>query len=326
MHPPEPQPRIILQNIAHRAMLARGLAPDFSGAAQAELAGLRAPAFSGAPPRDLRQLLWCSIDNNDSLDLDQLTLAEALPQGQIKLLIAVADVDALVRTGSAIDAHARQNTTSVYTAAEIFPMLPQRLSTDLTSLNFDQDRPAIVIELVLDAVGALLSSAVYQAWVHSQAKLAYSSLAPWLEGTAPAPQALAAVPGLAENLRLQDQAAQRLKTLRHLHGSLSLETIETRPVFTDGRLTGLALETKNRAKELIADLMIAANGVAARYLIQQKYPSIRRVVLAPKRWDRIMEIAARYGATLPQTPDSKALEGFLTRQQNADPLSSPTCR
>jgi exoribonuclease-2 len=270
MNPPEPEHRIILQNIAHRAMLARGLAPDFSAAAQAELADLHAPTFTAAPPRDLRQRLWCSIDNDDSLDLDQLTLAEALPQGQIKLLIAVADVDALVKAGCAIDAHARLNTTSVYTAAEIFPMLPERLSTGLTSLNLNQDRPAIVTELVLAADGALLSSAVYQAWVHNQAKLAYNSLAPWLEGAAPVPQPVAAVPGLAENLRLQDQAAQRLKTLRHLHGSLSLETIETRPVFTDGKLTGLALETKNRAKELIADLMIAANGVAARYLTQQK--------------------------------------------------------
>ena len=233
------------------------------------------------------------------LDLDQLSVAEALPAGAVKLLVAVADVAALVPQGSAIDAHARKNTTSVYTAGGIFPMLPEKLSTDLTSLGFGADRRAIVIEMVFSAEGALTGSDVYEAVVQNKAKLAYNSVAAWLGNTGPMPAPLAAVPGLAENIRLQDRVAEQLRALRHKRGALSLQTIEARPVFIGDVLNDLAAEQSNQAKNLIEDLMVAANGVTARFLAAKKFPSLRRVVRIPEKWDRIVEVAAAHGATLP---------------------------
>ena len=259
--------RSILQRIAHRVMLERGLVPDFPIQALAELDGIHGPATRTAEStRDLRNLLWCSIDNDDSRDLDQLTVAEAMPAGAAKILVAIADVDAVVKKQSALDDHARQNTTSVYTVAEIFPMLPEKLSTDLTSLNYESDRLAIVIEMVFAADGSLQGSDLYGATVRNRAKLAYNSVAGWLEGTGPMPPGIGAVGGLDENLRLQDRVAQKLKTVRHASGALDLETIETRPVFVGDELKDLETDQPNRAKELIADFMIAANGVTARYL------------------------------------------------------------
>ena len=316
--------RSILQSIAHRAMLEAGLLPDFSADELAQLRGIQSPAaIGGQAVRDLRSLLWCSIDNDDSRDLDQLTVAEPLPDGQVKILVAVADVDALVKDGSAINEHALHNTASVYTPAEIFPMLPEQLSTDLTSLSFDEDRLAIVVEFVTGADGSLQDSAIYRAAVHNHAKLAYNSVAAWLDGGGETPRAIAGVNGLAEKLRLQDKAAQSLKTLRHVHGALSLETIEAKPVFDGDIIRDLQPETKNRAKEIIEDFMIAANGVTARYLAAKGFPSIRRVVRTPKRWDRIVELAASHGVRLPGDPDSKALEDFLEKQKAADPMTFP---
>jgi ribonuclease R len=316
--------RAILQAIAHRVMLERGLLPDFSTAALAELELLQHPAQpDGGPFRDMRSLLWASIDNDDSRDLDQLTVAETLPGDKVKILVAVADVDALVKKGSAIDEHARTNTTSVYTAAEIFPMLPEKLSTGLTSLNFAEERLSVVVEMVTDADGALQDSDVYRARVVNHAKLAYNSVAAWLDGIGSLPEAIAAVDGLAENLRLQDQTAQKMKNLRHTHGALSLETIESKPVFDGDQLVALEEEEKNRAKEIIEDFMVAANGVVARYLSTKNFPSILRVVRVPKNWDRIVEIAAEHKFVLPQQPDSKALEEFLVKEKAADPLRFP---
>jgi len=303
-------------------MLERGLLPDFSPAEVAELAEIRLPATDGGV-RDLRGLLWASIDNDDSRDLDQLTVAEASPGGVVRALVAVADVDALVAKGSAIDAHARANTTSVYTAAEIFPMLPERLSTDLTSLADGQDRLAVVVELSLAGDGSLASSDVFRAVVHNRAKLAYDAVAAWLEGKGAMPEPVAATPGLEANLRLQDEMAQKLRALRHEHGALDLQTIETRPVFEVDQLRDLAVEEKNRAKELIEDFMIAANGVTARFLEERRIPSIRRIVRTPKRWDRIVEVAAQLGERLPASPDPRALSGFLARRRAADPLRFP---
>ena len=316
--------RAILKDIAHRAMLEKGLVPDFSARALAELESIKGPAqATEESARDLRHLLWCSIDNDDSLDLDQLTVAEAAPDGAIKVLVAIADVDVLVKMRSAIDDHARQNTTSVYTAAEIFPMLPEKLSTDFTSLKFDSDRLAMVIEMVIAKDGSLQSSDVYRGLVRNRAKLAYDSVAEWLEGRGPMPDMLASVSGLDQNLRLQDTAAQKLKVLRHQHGALDLETIQARPVFDQDELKDLEAESRNRAKVIVEDFMIAANGVTARFLDSKEFPSLRRMVRTPKRWSRITELAAERGAALPQEPDSKALEKFLMSEQAADPLRFP---
>jgi exoribonuclease-2 len=318
------QHRSILRKIARQAMIDRGLLPDFPPRALAELAAIGGPTTRcEVSTRDLRSLLWCSIDNDDSRDLDQLSVAEALPGGCVKVLVAIADVDALVRKGSALDEHARQNTTSVYTAAENFPMLPERLSTDLTSLNFDSDRLAVVIEMVVAEDGSLQSSDLYRAMVRNRAKLAYNSVAAWLEGGGAMPRELGAVAGLDENLRLQDRAAQSLKALRHVHGALDFETIEARPVFDGDVLKDYAAERKNRAKDIIEDFMIAANGVTARFLASKKWPSLRRVVRTPKRWDRIVALAAQRGCTLPQQADALALDRFLAAQKAADPLRFP---
>jgi len=305
-------------------MLQRGLLPDFSSEALAELGRIQAPAsMEGEQVRDLRDLLWASIDNDDSRDLDQLTVAEAMPGDKIKILVAVADVDALVKKGSAIDKHARHNTTSVYTAGRIFPMLPEKLSTNLTSLNFDEERLAIVVEMVIGSDGSLMDSDIYRARVRNHAKLAYNSVAAWLEGNGILPEAVAAVKGLEENLRLQDKAAQGLKNLRHVEGALSFETIEARPVFDGDEIRDLEIEKKNRAKEIIEDFMIGVNGVTARYLSSRKIPSIRRIVRTPKRWERIVGLADEQGYKLPDAPDSKALEEFLTKEKAVDPVGFP---
>jgi len=316
--------RTILQRIARRAMMERGLLPDFSPQALAELDKIHDPATSTEEPtRDLGSLLWCSIDNDDSLDLDQLTVAEPMSGGAVKILVAVSDVDAIVAKGSSIDDHARQNTTSVYTAAAIFPMLPEKLSTNLTSLNPGTDRLVIVIEMEIAEDGSLQGSNIYGATVRNQAKLAYNSVAGWLEGTGPMPEAIGAVEDLDENLRIQDRVAQRMKNFRHLHGALNLETLEARAVFDADELRDLAVERKNRAKDIIEDFMIAANGVAARYLTSKGFPSLRRVVRTPKRWDRIRELAPDWGVELPPEPDSRALEQFLVKAKAVDPLRFP---
>ena len=322
--------RSILQSIARRAMLERGLLPDFSAEALVELAKLQIPAVIANGPtegpleiRDLRNLLWASIDNDDSRDLDQLTVAEAMSAGKVKILVAIADVDSFVKKGSAIDEHACHNTTSVYTAAELFPMLPEKVSTDLTSLNFHQDRLSIVVEMTVSADGSLQESHIYRAWVRNHAKLAYNSVAAWLENKGTIPEAIVAVKGLAANLQLQDRAAQSMKNFRYTYGALSLETIEAKPVFDGDEIRALEIEEKNRAKEIIENFMIAANGVTARYLSANKFPSIRRVVRIPKRWDRIVEIAAEHKFGLPEQPDSKALEEFLVNEKAAHPIRFP---
>jgi exoribonuclease-2 len=305
-------------------MLERGLLVGFSTEAIAELDEILAPATaSGGPVRDLADLLWASIDNDDSRDLDQLTVAEAMPAGRVKVMVAVADVDALVKNGSAIDEHARHNTTSVYTAGGIFPMLPERLSTDLSSLSPGEKRLAVVVEMVVGEDGAYQDSDIYRARVLNHAKLTYDGVAAWLEGRGPAPEPIAAAPELGENLRLQDVAAQKLKSLRHVHGALSLETVEARPIFAGDELRGLETQRKNRATDLIEDFMIAANGVTARYLAAKDFPSIRRVVRMPKRWDRIVGIAREHGVKLPERPDSKALNEFLINAKAVDPLGFP---
>jgi ribonuclease R len=324
MNANDTQHRAMLMSLAHQAMLARGLLPDFSAAALAELGRLRVPAATEAEPvQDLRNLLWASIDNDDSRDLDQLTVAAAMPEDNTKILVAIADVAAVVKNGSAIDEHAHHNTTSVYTAAEIFPMLPEKLSTDLTSLNFNEDRLAMVVDMVVRADGSLQDATIYRAWVRNQAKLAYNSVGAWLEGKGIMPEPIAAVKGLADNLRLQDRAAQRLKNFRESQGALRLETLEAKPVFAGDQIQALELEEKNRAKELIADFMIAANGVVARYLSSRRFPSICRVVRTPKRWDRIVEVAREHQVELPDKPDAKALEEFLVQAKAADPLRFP---
>ena len=303
--------------------MAHGLEPEFPAAALKELSGIHGAAPVAAGVRDLRDRLWASIDNDDSRDLDQLTVAEALEGGRTRILVAVADVDALVGKDSALDAHAACNTTSVYTPAVIFPMLPMGLSTNLTSLNEDEDRVAVVADMVFAPDGSLAESDIYRAQVHNRAKLAYRSVAAWLDGQGPAPQRVQEVAGLDENLRLQDRIAQQLAKLRQAQGALGLETIEARAVFDGDAISGLELDRKNRAKQLIEDFMIAANGATAAYLESRKFPSLRRVLRSPERWERVVQLAAQYGTALPAEPESVALEEFLAQRRKADPETFP---
>ncbi len=318
------QQRALLLRVARQAMTGRGFEVDFPAAVLDEVHGL-SPLIGpfGAGVRDLRNLQWCSIDNDDSRDLDQLTVAEPLAGAAVRILVAIADVDGLVAAGTPVDAHAQLNTTSVYTVAQVFPMLPERLSTDLTSLALERDRLSVVIAMDVAADGTVGASEIYRAVVRNRAQLAYDAIAAWLDGKASVPQPVARVPGMDAQLRLQDQVAARLRAIRHQHGALTLETIEARAVFEHGLLEDLRPDSKNRAKGLIEDFMIAANGVSARYLGQHCVPALRRIVRQPKRWERIVALAAAQGTALPERPDPVALNQFLLERRHADPQRFP---
>ncbi|MGE3927843.1 MAG: RNB domain-containing ribonuclease, partial [Lautropia sp.] len=260
---------------------------------------------------------------DDSRDLDQLTVAEALPGGEVRMLVAIADVDSLVPRSSLIDLHAQINTTSVYTSARIFPMLPERLSTDLTSLNPGTTRPALVTAIVFDPHGRETHSEIFRARVHNKAQLAYDALSDWIDGNGPLPEAADAVPGLDEQIRLQDRLAQKLRAIRREHGALDFQTFQPKATFDGDRVVAISQQVQNRARQLIEEFMIATNGVAARFLAGKRRASIRRVVRSPERWARIVEVAAEYGEALPPEPDPVALERFLAVQRKRDPLRFP---
>jgi VacB/RNase II family 3'-5' exoribonuclease len=313
-------PHIDLQATAKQVMLAHGFHPDFPPQITEQLAELKAhpPQIEpGHDVRDLRNLLWSSIDNDTSKDLDQIEVAERLPNGDIKVLIAIADVDAFVFKHSAIDDHAAAETTSVYTGVRIFPMLPEELSTGATSLLENADKLSVVTEFTVDAKGSVSSSGVYRAIVRNKAQLAYNGVGGWLDGTSQAPPKVAASTELQAQLKLQNQAAQALRKQRYQNGALNLETTEVTPVIIDQQIVDVAKQEENPATDLIEDFMIAANGVIARLL--EKVSSLRRIVKTPKRWDRIVQLAAEHGAKLPSDPDSKALNDFLLQRKAADP-------
>lgn len=316
--------RSYLRRIARNAMRERGLLPDFTEAELSELASIQLlNTINDRQTRDLRHLQWCSIDNHDSRDLDQLSYGEALQGGNIKILVAIADVASLVPKDSLLDKHAKHNTSTVYTAAEIFPMLPERLSTDLTSLNPHADRLAIVVEMTIAPDGNVLDAGISKALVRNQAKLSYLQVSRWLDGDIPTPEEISSVKGLEANLKLQDKIAQQMKLLRHERGALEFETIHAQPRFENDTLQDLDTDQSNRAKDIVADFMIAVNGVVARYLEAKGFPSIRRIVRTPKRWDRIVELALQHGHKLPLEPDPKALNAFLSAQKALDPLRFP---
>jgi exoribonuclease-2 len=312
----------ILDSVARQALIDNGFAPELDAEAKAELEQLT-PASLNAGIRDLRALLWSSIDNTESRDLDQVEVAEQLADGAIRVRLGIADVDALVPKGSALDRHAFTNATSVYTGVNVYPMLPEKLSTDLTSLNEGEERVALVIDLVIERDGSPRSHEVYRAMIVNHAKLAYDSLGAWLEGHGPAPAPVAGHPGLEEQIWLQDRAASLLKRMRERAGALEFDTIEATAEGKDGKVTAIAVTRKNRARDLIEDFMIAANVAIAQYLAEQERSAIRRVVREPKRWGRIVELAAKYGVTLPAEPDQKALSSFLAARRAADPLRFP---
>jgi exoribonuclease-2 len=273
--------------------------------------------------KDLRNLLWSSIDNDSSRDLDQIEYAERQPDGSTRILIGIADVDGSVPKGSAIDLHAAGECVSVYTGVETFPMLPEDLSTDLTSLNENADRASVIIDISVTADGIVQSGQAYRALVKNRAQLTYSHVGPWLEGNGEAPPKVASSADLQSQLKLQDDAAQRMRAARFKSGALAIESVETTPSLVNGQVTGLQTMLKNRATELIEDFMIAANEVIARLLTSTGVASIRRVVRTPERWPRIVELAAALGEHLPPAPDSSALNNFLMKRKAVDPVHAP---
>jgi VacB/RNase II family 3'-5' exoribonuclease len=309
-----------LQSIARQIMVSHGFQPDFPTDVPTQLADLKAhppqvAATNGA--RDLRNLLWSSIDNDTSRDLDQIEIAERQANGDVKIMIGIADVDAFVPKQTAIDRYASRETTSVYTGVHTFPMLPEELSTGQTSLLENEDRLSIVTEFVVDSSGTLKSSDVYRAVVRNKAQLQYNSLGAWFEGKSPAPPKVAASIDLQAQLKLQNDVAQLLKSQRFQHGALNLQTDELLPLVLDDQVIDVVKQQRNRATDLIEDFMVAANGVVARRL--EKVSSLRRIVRTPKRWDRIVQLAKMKGETLPAQPDSKALNDFLIRRKAAEP-------
>ncbi len=300
-------------------MVAEGFEPDFPPATRQQLADISAHPPLLAPSdkvRDLRGLLWSSIDNDTSRDLDQIEVAERLPNGDVKAMVGIADVDAFVAKGTPIDQHAAKETTTVYTGICNFAMLPEELSTGASSLLENVDRPGVVAEFVIAADGSLDSSDVYRAIVRNKAQLTYGAVGAWLEGTAAAPPKVAALPELQAQLKLQDEVAQALKKLRYDHGALNIDTSEVHPLVLNQQVVGVVKQEKNRATELIEDFMITANGVVARLL--EKVSSLRRIVKTPAHWDGIVRLAAQ-GETLPAQADSKALNDFLLKRKAADP-------
>jgi VacB/RNase II family 3'-5' exoribonuclease len=313
-------PHLDLQVIAKQVMRERGFNPDFPPEVQRQLAALRdhpPQLAAGKDLRDLGNLLWSSIDNDTSRDLDQIEFAERLQDGNVRIMIGIADLDAYVAKGSAIDLHAAAETTTVYAGVRNFPMLPEELSNGKTSLLENQDRLSVVSEFVVDGDGHVTSGDVYRALVRNHAQLQYNSVGAWLEGTAVAPAKVESSADLQHQLQLQDEVAQKLRNQRHEHGALSLETEELMPLVSNQEVVGIVEQQRNRATELIEDFMIAANGVVARML--QRVSSLRRIVKAPERWDRIVQLAAECGEKLPADPDSKALNDFLLRRKAASP-------
>jgi VacB/RNase II family 3'-5' exoribonuclease len=309
-----------LQAIAKQVMLENGFEPEFPAQAQQQLSQLQAhppQVAAGGNIRDLRNLLWSSIDNDTSRDLDQIEVAERQPDGQTKVLVGIADVDAFVPKSSPIDEHAAKETTTVYTGVRNFPMLPEQLSTGVTSLLENQDNLSIVIEFLVDQNGCVSAGNAYPAVVRNKAQLTYNAVGAWLEGKSAAPPKVAASAELQAQLKLQNEVAQALKNERFRHGALNIETTEVHPVMLNEQVVDIARQEKNLATELIEDFMIAANGVVARML--EQVSSIRRVVKTPERWNRIVELAAQSGEKLPSQPDSKALNDFLTKRKAADP-------
>jgi exoribonuclease-2 len=317
---------IDLRAIAHQTMLDEGFLPDIPDQVTREVNDLDAAerlSENHSSIRDLRSLLWSSIDNEESRDLDQVEFAERQADGGIRLLVGIADVDAFVPKGSATDQYAAQNTISVYTGIEAFPMLPERLSTDLTSLLEGADRLAIVIDLKVASDGSVETNDVYRALLRNYAKLDYESIGHWLDGVAPVPKKVADLAGLEEQLRLQEEATQWLHKLRQTKGALEFETIEASPVTVNGKVYDLTIQPKSRARYLIENLMITANVAMASFLAKQGSPSIQRVVHKPERWPRIIEIAESFGDHLPEEADSRALADFLARRKAADPEHFP---
>ncbi|QLJ52799.1 MAG: Ribonuclease R [Candidatus Fermentimicrarchaeum limneticum] len=316
--------KVDLKVVARKVMEQYGFEAVFPANLMAEVGALEDQAQKAEPDvRDLRSLLWSSIDNSDSEDLDQIEYCKGVKSGEILVKVAIADVDMYVPEGSFADEHARRNTTSVYTGIETYPMLPDRLSKGLSSLLPEQERLAVVVEFSVLPGGEVLPRGIYKALVRNKAKLIYEEVGAWLEGSGPLPETVGSVLGLDAQLRLQDEASQRLEGYRVEQGALELETLEVRAILKQGKVSDLVVIHENRAMQIIENFMVAANGVMSGFLEKARIPTIQRVVRIPKDWNGVVEVAKARGASLPAKPDAKALSEFLASQKKADPELFP---
>jgi VacB/RNase II family 3'-5' exoribonuclease len=320
-------PQVDLAAIARQEMMDRGFEPDIPAAAQQQAEGARQKTEPGL--QDLTALLWSSLDNDDSRDLDQIEWAERRADG-IRVLVAIADVDSAVAKGTPIDAHAATETTTVYAGVRTFPMLPELLSTDRTSLSEGEDRVAVVVEMMVAQDGAVGNGAlangsaganrIYRARVRNRAQLTYSGVGAWLEGKAAMPAKVAASVELQAQLQLQNEAAHLLRAARDRMGALTFDRAELQATVEDGKVRSVEGRRANTASRLIEDFMIGANEGMAQALRAAGVASIRRIVKVPERWPRMVELAAHFGDHLPAEADAAALNAFLVRRKQADPV------
>ncbi len=314
-----------LDRRANQAMIDNGFKPEFSDAVFEQLRQIENQKEPDAASeiQDLRNLPWSSIDNRTSRDLDQVEWAERLENGDLRVLVGIADVDIRVPKGSPIDQHARQNTVTVYTQSEIFPMLPEQLSTDRTSLNQGEDRLAVVADMTVTENGDVPVSNFFRALIHNHAKFSYDEIGEWLDGDGEMPEELQRSPDLKAQIELQQESAKRLAAYREKKGALEFESIESSAVVEDGEIKGLVSVRSNSAKKLIENFMVAANVEMAEFLEANGRSSLRRVVKEPQRWDGIRRIADEFGDDLPEMPDQPALATFLDKRRAADPEHFP---
>jgi VacB/RNase II family 3'-5' exoribonuclease len=312
-----------LYELAEKAMIFNGFTPEFPRNVIEAAKNEAETKPDLANIKDLRKLIWSAIDDASSRDLDQVEFVEKLANGDIKILVGIADVDEFVEQTGVIDAHAAKNTISVYTGSRTFPMLPEELSTDATSLLNDVDRVGIVIEMIVSADGNVTASDIYRAILHNYAKLSYEEVGAWLDENTEIPAKIKAVAGMETQIRLQMEAALRLKKNRQKNGALQFESVETSPIIKDGNINGLKVLQHNSARDIIENFMIAANVTMAEFLENHNSISLRRIVKTPARWDGIVKIASSFGFNLPETPDSNALSKFLQSRKEADPSHFP---
>ncbi|MBF0619275.1 MAG: RNB domain-containing ribonuclease [Candidatus Omnitrophica bacterium] len=312
-----------LHHIAREAMLRYGFEPTFPFQLLREVKALKEVTTFGKDLRDLRSLLWSSIDNADSLDLDQIEYCAKGPAGEIDVKVAIADVDLFVPKDSRADEHAAGNGNSVYTGIETFPMLPQHLSEDLSSLKAGVLRVAVVVEFAVMKDGSIRQGDIYRAIVENKAKLVYEEVGAWLEDKGPAPVIFEQIPGLSEQIRLQDEAAVRLKAFRLEQGALELESLETKAIKENDAVVALVLPQENKAQYLIENFMIAANRTVMDFLFKAGVPVIQRIVRVPKNWKGMVELAATFHESLPPEPDARSLAKFLIKRKLADAVRFP---
>ena len=314
-----------LRAIADRAMEKYGFNPSFPKKVLREVRDLLewSPNGEKTDVVDLRNILWVSIDNHDTMDIDQIQFCKEEADNEIHVKVAIADVDLLVKKGSPIDRHAVKHGTSIYTGVVTYPMLPVRLSEDITSLHPNHVRMAVVIEYTVLQDGSTRPGNIYPAIVQNQAKLVYEVVGEWLEERNAFPYDSLKIPELADQLLLQHEAAERMKEQRAKQGFLDLLTIEASPVMDGGNVTGLVVQKESPAHSLIEEFMIAANRTLVNHLKDASYPMVQRIVRTPRNWDGIIEEAASRHMKLPKDPDAQALAGFLLSQKKADPESFP---